>query len=82
MDGHILFENMDVRNQLPPLTKKEQLLFNVSIFNIVVYINPWFTASDAPSTPRTDLETPQLLRLYHDNQVGQRVSRKLVKRLW
>ena len=72
-----------LRNQLPQLTKEEEhLLFNVSIFTVLVYIKPWFTASDAASAPRTDLETLQLLRSYHDNQVGQIVGRKLGKHLW
>ena len=58
------------------------MIQDVSVFAVIVYLKPWFTANDAAAAPRTDLETLKQLQTYHDVQVGQLASKKLQKHLW
>ena len=70
------------RNQLQELTKRDaELAKTVSIFSVQVYMKPWFTASDATSAPRTDLNLLAQLRNYH-HPVGSVAAAKLEGHLW
>ena len=47
-----------------------ELVKIVNILAVQVYLNPWFTACNAPSAPRTDLTLLRQLGNYH-HSVGR-----------
>jgi hypothetical protein len=70
------------RGQLS-LTKRDlKCVREVSTFAVLVYMKPWFGATDAAAAPRTDLDVLEKLRSYYNPKVGQAAAGKLENHLW
>lgn len=70
------------REQLS-LTKRDlKCVKEVSMFAVLVYMKPWFGATEAAAAPRTDLEVLEKLWSYYNPEVGQAAAKKLENHLW
>ena len=70
------------RGQLS-LTKRDlKCVREVSAFAVLIYMKPWFGATDAAAAPRTDLSVLEKLRSYYNSEIGQAAAGKLENHLW